>query len=131
MQKYGVGLTNCCIKRSRNAERNEFEVIVGNKTALVKSPKKFKIDTEMETGLSYSSPELTTLELLKDVAEHQQVTVTGKVVSVSDTEKITMKSNGKSLLKLDFVIADCSSVYRGVAWEGHIKNSKRIAQLQD
>jgi len=115
---------NCCIKRSRITERNEFEVIVGNKTTVVKSPIKFKIDTETETASSYYSPELTTLELVKDVAEHQHVTITGKVVSVSATEQVILKNSGKSLLKMDFVIADCTAVYRGVAWEGHIKTVK-------
>jgi len=115
LQRYVVGLTNCCIKRSRIPERNEFEVIVGNKMTVVESPKKFKIDTETETASSYCSAKSTTLELVKDVAEHQHVTVTGKVVSASGTEQVTIKNSGKCLLKMDFVIADCTAVYRGVA----------------
>ena len=125
-QRYGVGLMNCCIKRSRNPERNKFEVIVGNKTTVVKSPKKFKIDTETEAASLYCCPELTTLELVKDVAK--QLTVTGKVVSVSDTEQVTMKNSNKSLSKMDFTIvftiADCTAVYRGVVWENQIKTIK-------
>ena len=73
---------------------------------------------------SYCCSELATLELLKDVAEHQRVTVTGKVLSVSGTEQITMKSSGKLLTKRDFVIADCTAVYRGVAWQDYMETVK-------
>ena len=102
-QRYGVGLINCCIKRSRNSE---FKVIVGNKTTVLRAPKKFKVDSEIEAVLFYCNTELTTLELVKDVAEHQHVTVTGKVIFVSDAEEISMKNSDKSLSKMDFIIAD-------------------------
>jgi len=97
-QKLGVALTNCSIKRSKVSGSNEFKVLLGNKTSILKSPKKFKIDKSYtEIAMSHCCPELRTLELLKDVAEHQHVSVTGKVLSVSANEKISMKNSGKVL----------------------------------
>ena len=79
---YGVSLSNCAVKRGRNPE-GDLEVLVSSKMRIVKSPKKFKIDRETkDTGMK----EMTSLELLKDVSEHERVTVKGKVIEVSPVE---------------------------------------------
>ena len=42
-------------------------------------------------------------------AEHQHITVKGKVVAVSCIEKINVKSSGQVLTKRDCVIADSTT----------------------
>ena len=71
--------------------------------------------------------EKKTLEELKDVAEHQYVSVTGIVNSLFSIEKITVKSTGKELRKRDFLLADTTAVYmyRCAAWEAHIELLRR------
>lgn len=65
-------------------------------------------------------PVLGTLEELKDLAEHQKVTITGKVLSTSKTKQVVVKSSGKCVNKQDFAIADSTAAVRGVAWENHL-----------
>lgn len=67
---------------------------------------------------------LRSLEDLKDLAEHQQVTFTGKVLSVSAVEELVKKGTGKQLHKQDFVIVDTTASCRGVAWEQHLHKLK-------
>ena len=67
------------------------------------------------------SKELLTLEMLSEVAEHQYVSVKGKVVSVCPIEKVNIKNSGKTLIKMDFLVADTTAFYRCVAWEKQIE----------
>ena len=111
----GLALQNCFVKR----KADDFELHVNNKSSIISSPKKFKVSEEsVENGVSCA--ELRTLEELKDLAEHQRVSFTGKVTSVSSVEELVKKSNGKSLRKQDFVIADTTESCRGVLWEEHL-----------
>ena len=73
-----VALKNCIVKRGRN---DKLEILVNSKCAMIKSLKKFKV-TEEEIAVKTSQcPVLGTLEEVKDLAEYQQVTITGKVLS--------------------------------------------------
>ena len=65
--------------------------------------------------------DIKTLQELKDVAEHQYISVSGKITSLFPTEKITIKSTGHHLTKMVFLLADQTAVYRSVAWEAHIE----------
>ncbi len=65
--------------------------------------------------------DVLTLEEIKDLAEGQHVNVTGKIQSIEPPESVFIKSRGKTLTKADFVLADCTGVCRGVAWEDVIK----------
>ena len=89
MSKAGVALRNCAIKRSRVSDN--FEVHLNNKTGIVSSPKKFKVVEEEVTMQATCSSVLGTLEELKDVAEHQRISISGKVVAfLSPVEQIVM-----------------------------------------
>ena len=113
-----VALKNCIVKRGRS---DELEILVNSKSSIINSPKKFKV-TEGEVELLKASqcPVLGTLEEVKDLAEHQQITITGKVLSISKSEQIVSKSSGKHLIKQDFAIADSTAAVRGVAWENYV-----------
>ena len=83
----GLALQNCLVKR----KADNFELHVNNKSSVVSSPKKFKVsDDNVENGMS--CPELRTLEELKDLAEHQRVSFTGKVISISGVEELVKKA---------------------------------------
>ena len=113
-----VALRNCVVKRSRT---DELEILVNTKSSLIRSPKKFKVTEDDAEGLKLlPCPVVGTLEEIKDIAEHQQVTITGKVLSALKPEEITIKTNGKRLKKQEFAISDGTAALRGVAWENHI-----------
>lgn len=115
----GVALQNCLVKR----KVDDFELHVNSKSSILSSPKKFKVsDDSCEEEYC---PELQTLEDLKDLAEHQQVTFTGKVLSVSAAEEMAKKGTRKQLHKQDFVIVDTTASCRGVAWEQHLHKLKK------
>ena len=63
---------------------------------------------------------LLLLEEVKDLAEYQKITITGKILSISKPEQIVMQRNGTQLRKQDFAIADSTGALRGVAWESHV-----------
>ena len=95
-----VALQNCFVKRSR-FETDNFEIHVNNKSSIVSSPKKFKVSEDALT--TSCCPELGTIEELKDLTEHQQLNVTGKIQSISVVEQLVKKGTGKQLSKQDFV----------------------------
>ena len=116
-----VALQNCFVKRSR-FETDNFEIHVNNKSSIVSSPKKFKVSEDALT--TSCCPELGTIEELKDLTEHQQLNVTGKIQSISVVEQLVKKGTGKQLSKQDFVIVDGTGACRGVAWEQHLGKLK-------
>ena len=120
-----MALKNCCVKRSRITDNDEFEIIAGHKTLILKSPKKFRIEEEAITTMI--CPNLGTLEELKDSAENQKLNIIGKILSISPPEKLRVKGSGKELQKQDFVIGDCTATCRGVAWE-QVVNTLEINQ---
>ena len=56
------------------------------------------------------------VEELKDLTEHQLITVTGQIQSISVVEQLTKKGTGKQLSKQDVILADGTGACRGVAW---------------
>lgn len=117
--KAGVALRNCAIKRS--CVSDNFEVHLNNKNGIVSSPKKFKVLEEEVTMHATCSSVLGTLEELKDVAEHQRISISGKVVAfLSPVEQIVMKGAGKHLSKRELKVADGTAACRCVIWENHI-----------
>lgn len=111
-----VALRNCIVKRGRS---DKLEILLNGRSSMTRSPKKFKIPDEVNT-ISAQCPVVTTLEEVKDLAEHQKITITGKILSTSKPEQIVMQRNGTQLRKQDFAIADSTGALRGVAWESHV-----------
>lgn len=72
-----VALQNCYVKRSR-FETDNVEIHVNNKSVIAK---RFKVSEDVQPRTS-GCPELGTLEELKELTEHQQITVTGKVLRI-------------------------------------------------
>ena len=110
-----VTLENCTFKRNRDV----FEIHVNNRTSIVPSPKKFKMEDNIDK-IAVDSPELGTLEELKDLAEHQLISVRGKVQSVSPLEQVLLKTAGKQLTKWEVILTDGTAACRCVLWEQHI-----------
>ena len=67
---------------------------------------------------------MKSLEEVKDLMEHQQVTFAGKVTSVLQVEELIKKSTGKMFRKCDFIIADATASCRGVVWEENLNMLK-------
>ena len=95
-----MAFENCLVKR----KADDCKLHVHSKSSILWSPK-FKVSDD-NLSESLCSPELRRLEELKDAVEHQQVTFTGKVLSVSAVEELVKKGTGKQLCKQEFVIAD-------------------------
>ena len=93
---------------------DDFEVLAGSRSTVVKSSKRFKVDKESNTSI-YSSQDVHSLENFKDLSENQHVNITGKVQSISQAEQVTVKTTGKIFKKQEFVIANGTAVCRGVA----------------
>jgi len=117
----GVALQNCMIKRKAGSD--EFELHVNNKRVVVNSPKKFKLSEDVR-GNADACAEVKSLDELKDITEHQQVSISGKVTSLLKIEEVVKKSSGKMLKKRDFVIANSTASCRGVIWEENLDELK-------
>jgi len=63
---------------------------------------------------------VTTLEDLNNIAEHQSISIIGKVTSLFPVEKVTIKATENKLRKRDLFLSDLTAVYRYVAWESEI-----------
>lgn len=106
-----VALENCYVKRSR-FETDNSEIHINSKYSIVNSPKKFKLSEDVQRRTS-GCPELGTLEELKDLSEHRQINVTGKVQSIFVVEHLVKKGTGKQLSKQDFDIANGTEGWHG------------------
>jgi len=120
--KGSVALQNCFIKRVR--DNDNFEVHVNNKTSIIPSPKKFKVDDELIATQAKQSAALATVEEIKDVAEHQSVSLSGKVQSISPIEQVLVKATGKQLNKQEIILADGTAACRCVLWHPHTNQLK-------
>ena len=67
---------------------------------------------------------LGTLEEVKDIAENQHITISGKILSLSTPKQVVAMSTGKKFSKQEFTIADATAALRGVAWENHFNALK-------
>jgi len=118
-----IAVKNCVVKRGRT---DELEILLNGRSSLSQSPKKFKVSQDDEAGLKLlPCAEVQTLEEIKGVAEHQQVTIVGKIVSISKAEEVVVKATGKQLKKQEFTISDTTAALRGVAWE------KQLGKLEE
>ena len=85
-----MALKNCVVKRERT---DELEILVNTKSSLIRSPKKFKVTKTEAEGLKLlPCPVVGTFEEIKDIAEHQQVKIVGKILSTSKPKEITVGS---------------------------------------
>ena len=112
-----VAVRICVVKRGRS---DELEILLNGRSSMIRSPKKFKIPDDEVNTVSTQCPVVATLEEVKDLAEHQKITITGKILSISKPEQIVKQRNGKQLRKQDFAIDDSTGALRGVAWESHV-----------
>jgi len=112
-----VSIKNCCVKRGK---QNDLEVLATSHTTIQNSPKKFKVDHKDVQEHNAECRNIQSLQQLSDIADHQYITVSGKITTLYPVEKITIKATGKQLSKADFLLADKTAVFRCVAWEEHL-----------
>ena len=109
------------------------EVVVGSRTSVTKSLKKFVINEELNASCNnYSAavPDEATLAEVAGMSVNQQIDVRGKVISVDAPEKLHAKTRDEILCRQDFTIADCSGSCRGVAWEKDVGRLKEDVTYQ-
>ena len=87
-----VSLRNCSVKRGR---QNDLEVFANSHTSIVNSPKKINVD--QISILEHNSKCVRMLDDLKDIAEHQNITVSGKIMTMFPIKSITIKATGNQL----------------------------------
>ena len=120
MRGEGVAVVNCCMQKSKRPGSEKLEIVAGSRTSCVPSPKKFRVDEEAAALSESSIEEIASLEEVKQLSVHQHISVTGKVGSTEAVEKVHVKARNMTLKKGGFVIADETSVIRGVAWEKNV-----------
>ena len=119
-----INVTNCKVKECHGAGVDSenvfspFEIVVGTKSKLQNSPKKFKID---------ALPQLTTTKLItvsniNDISINQKVDIKVKPISVSPIEQIQSKSLSKQFTKQELIVGDITGSCRCVLWES-LQNS--------
>ena len=107
-----IALTSCTAKE--NNMTKEIELLLGARTQMMKSPKKFKIDDSLTLPLDPSSAEVDiVISDLNDTAIHQSVNINGKITALDPPQTIHSKGD-KHLQKQDFRISDATGTCRGV-----------------
>jgi len=87
-----VALQNCMIKRK--AATDDFELQINNKSIVTNSPKKFKVSENFDARNAASQcAQVKSIDVIKDLMEHQEVSLTGKVASLSKVEELVKKSS--------------------------------------
>ena len=91
---------------------------MNNKCKVVKSPKRFRIDSSLISANLTNCKDIHIADIT-EVAIEQQVSVTAKVISIDSPEKVKGRQGGMLRLQ-NFYIADATSKCRCVAWEEDI-----------
>ncbi len=116
----GLSLVNCDIKKSRFG--SGYELVLSEKSCIMCSPKRFRVDDEIQSKLN-SVCELRELAEINGVAAQvgNKVCVRGKVVSMKEMDEIkSVKGDGGVFKKQECVLADKSQACRLVLWENLI-----------
>ena len=117
-----VALKNCCVQRSKKEGSYELEIMVSSRTRIEKSAKKFCVGEEIvrKAASVSGAMEIGSLEEIRDLAVNQHVNVTGKIQSIEPPGKVLVKCRGEALNLQHFVLADCTAVCRGTAWDSDV-----------
>ena len=116
----GVAITRCTVKRPKFGG-DDLEIVAGSKSAIVSSPKKFKLSDDATGGSGGDAVNYVVSDDLQTLREHQRIIVVGKVVSCSLPQELKGKT-GSKYVKQEVNIADSTAVCRGVAWEQHVSS---------
>lgn len=112
-----VAITRCSVKRVKFGN-DKLEIVAGEKSAIISSPKKFKIEKEASVSHFCSSTNVVISDLER-LREHQRVSVVRKVQLISSTQELKEK-DGTMYSKQEFTVADSTAICRGVAWEQYV-----------
>lgn len=114
-----VALRNCYVQKSRTEGSDELEIVASSRTRVERSAKKFCIEEEVvQAAASVSGVmDIGSLGEISELAVNQHVNVTGKVQSIQPPGKVFVKTRGEALSLENFILADCTAVCRGTAWD--------------
>ena len=113
-----VALTNCCVQKRKDCD--EMEIVIGNRSNLIKSPKRFRLDNLLTTPNTHDiAVDIGTLVELTILPISQHVNVKGKVISI-ESPVIVNSARAGQLKKQDVILADSTAVYRCVVWETNV-----------
>ena len=114
-----VAVQNCDIKKSKFGPG--YEVVLSQKSSVVSSPKRFKVD---QVELEKSVGMLSKLMELTDIAANMgnKVSVQGKILSAEKEVQSITTADKRSYVKRDYVISDSSYACRMVMWEGLVNS---------
>ena len=110
-----INLQKCSVKRS-NLNIDELEIIVTDKSNVTNSPKKFKIDSNVDVISSVNLADIHSICL------NSNVTVSVKVTNVNAPTEVNSKF--KKLTKQDCIVSDGTGACRLVLWEKNISQLK-------
>ena len=108
-----VGVFNCDVKQSA-LSTDELEIVLSNKSDIVSSSKKFKVDSNSQSNVSLSQ--------LPVLAVNQLVSTHIKVTKVQEPVQVTSKT--KLLTKQDCTISDATGIALIVLWESKVGTLK-------
>lgn len=112
-----IALDNVCVQQNK-LHQDTLEIVIGSRSSVTKSPKKFQISDNALNEFSISN--VSTIEEIRELTVNQHIDIVGKVFDIQPTEKLTSKSGDKKLNKQDLTLGDCTACCRCVAWENHI-----------
>ena len=104
-----MAISKCQIKLCKDSA-TEMEILLNSRSKVAKSAKRFKVDPAMSLSTDII------IAKLPDLTVNQQVTITGKIVSVDSPENITTK-DGRTLKIQTVHVADASGQCKCVIWE--------------
>ena len=109
-EKQAIVLLNCLVKKVRLSD--DFELIVGNSTVILKSNKKFSIDFSEETTDTLKEISLGDVQ---DQPPYQKMTVNAKIMEIANPFQL---EDGRQIQ--DVVIADATGTAKLSLWENFV-----------
>ena len=128
-----IAIQNCDMKRSKFG--SGYEVVLSQKSSVISSPKRFKLD-QVELTPRCDQQSLGKIIEINDIAANmgKKFTFQGKIVSAEKAIQTITTADRRSFVKWDYVVSDSSCACRLVMWEGlvdavEIKKSYMICQV--
>lgn len=109
-EKQAIVLSNCLVKKVRLSD--DFELIVGNSTVILKSNKNFSIDFSEETTDTLKEISLGDVQ---DQPPYQKMTVNAKIMEIANPFQL---EDGRQIQ--DVVIADATGTAKLSLWENFV-----------
>lgn len=108
-----MAISKCQVKFCKDST-TEMVILLNTRSKVAKSAKRFKVDPAMSLSTDIM------IAKVPDLSVNQQVTITGKIVSVDSPENITT-SDGRRLKMQTVHVADASGKCKCIVWEEQVE----------